>query len=389
MQSQRKTNRPIRVRPSERVSDGLLETEREIMTETASYSFEGLTIEKIITHRIYPKNENRERVEPKISTQLITLPVEARRTLESRLTKALGNKSHGIEMSIANTAENSFFQIAAAIQLKDEGEFIEDSAQFAHMLTDAQLNTNAPAGILLVLKGRVGGTGKPFLCVIKAEPQDGFRTKEEDDFITIEFLEELLLTDSARLFKIGFLVAETVRPQEQIQSGNYRAFLYDHLMTQTETRPAASYFYQVFLGMSIAASSRKLTQNFFEWTRNFIDNSDLSDDEKLDTHEALRVTLKSAAATISVNDFAQNYLPEDKQKAYTEFMIAKDFPQNAVSKDIEYIKTRLRKRRSYGFSNGVVILTPPEHTQDYMEIAPTEDGEYTVVTIKGQLQQQK
>ena len=389
MQSQRKTNRPIRVRPSERVSDGLLETEREIMTETASYSFEGLTIEKIITHRIYPKNENRERVEPKISTQLITLPVEARRTLESRLTKALGNKSHGIEMSIANTAENSFFQIAAAIQLKDEGEFIEDSAQFAHMLTDAQLNTNAPAGILLVLKGRVGGTGKPFLCVIKAEPQDGFRTKEEDDFITIEFLEELLLTDSARLFKIGFLVAETVRPQEQIQSGNYRAFLYDHLMTQTETRPAASYFYQVFLGMSIAASSRKLTQNFFEWTRNFIDNSDLSDDEKLDAHEALRVTLKSAEATISVNDFAQNYLPEDKQKAYTEFMIAKDFPQNAVSKDIEYIKTRLRKRRSYGFSNGVVILTPPEHTQDYMEIAPTEDGEYTVVTIKGQLQQQK
>lgn len=358
------------------------------MTET-NYSFEGLVIEKIITHRIYPKNENRERVEPKISTQLIDLPITARRTLENRLTKALGNKSHGIEMSIANTAENSFFQIAAAIQLKEEAEFIEDSAQFAHMLTDAQLNTNAPGGILLVLKGRVGDTGKPFLCVIKAEPQDGFRTKEEDDFITIEFLEELLLTDSARLFKIGFLVAETVRPQEQIQSGNYRAFLYDHLMTQTETRPAASYFYQVFLGMSIAASSRKLTQNFFEWTRNFIDNSDLSDDEKLDTHEALRVTLKSAAATISVNDFAQNYLPEDKQKAYTEFMIAKDFPQNAVSKDIEYIKTRLRKRRSYGFSNGVVILTPPEHTQDYMEIAPTEDGEYTVVTIKGQLQQQK
>lgn len=96
------------------------------------------------------------------------------------------------------------FQIAAAIQLKEEAEFIEDSAQFAHMLTDAQLNTNAPGGILLVLKGRVGDTGKPFLCVIKAEPQDGFRTKEEDDFITIEFLEELLLTDSARLFKIGF-----------------------------------------------------------------------------------------------------------------------------------------------------------------------------------------
>lgn len=359
------------------------------MTETTSYSFEGLTIEKIITHRIYPKNANRERVEPKISTQLITLPVTARRTLESRLTKALGNKSHGIEMSIANTAENSFFQIAAGIQLKDEAAFIEDSAQFAHALTDAQLNTNAPGGLLLVLKGRVGGVSKPFLCVIKAEPQNGFYTQEEDDFIGIEFLEELLLTDSARLFKIGFLVTETVRPSEEIQPSNYRAFLYDHLMTQTETRPAASYFYQVFLGMSIAASSRKLTQHFFEWTRNFIDNSDLSDDAKLDAHEALRVTLKSSGTTISINDFAQNHLPPEKRQAYAEFMVAKDFPQNAISKDIEYIKTRLRKRRSYGFSNGVIILTPPENTQDYMEIAPTEDGTYTVVTIKGQLQQQK
>ena len=53
------------------------------------------------------------------------------------------------------------------------------------------------------------------------------------------------------------------------------------------------------------------------------------------------------------------------------------------------IKNRLRKRRSYGFSNGVVILTPPEKTKDYMEIAMPEDGEYTIVKIKGLLQQQK
>ncbi|MFN2559464.1 hypothetical protein AB9R04_09015 [Neisseria gonorrhoeae] len=66
-------------------------------------------MKKIITHRIYPKNENRERVESKISTHLIDLPITARRTLETRLTKALGNKSHGIEMSVVNTAENSFF----------------------------------------------------------------------------------------------------------------------------------------------------------------------------------------------------------------------------------------------------------------------------------------
>lgn len=356
---------------------------------TSAYSFEGLMIEKIITHRVYPKNTNREKVQPKISTKLIELSTKAKRTLENRLVKALGNKSHGIEMSISDSGENSFFRIAAEMLGKDDSGFISDSAHFAYALTDAQMSTTAPGGLLLVLKGRVGAENKPFLCVVKAEPQDGFRAQENEDSIGIEFLEELLLTDSARLFKIGFLSAETVRPDGQAHPDNYRAFLFDHLMTLTETKSAAVYFYQVFLGMSIAASSRKLTQVFFELTRQFIDSTDLSDEDKIDVHEALRVTLKSSEATISVNDFAQNHLPQEKRQDYELFMQQKEFPQHAVNKDIEYIKNYLRRRRTYQFNNGVTIITPPEKAEEYMQIVPSSDGQYTVVTIKGQLQQQK
>ena len=354
-----------------------------------TYSFEGLMIEKIITHRIYPKNANREKVPPKTSTKLIVLSPQAKSTLEDRIVKALGNKSHGIEMSIADSGESSFFRIAAGMLGKDDAGFIADSARFAHALTDAQMSTTAPGGLLLVLKGRVGTANKPFLCVVKAEPQDGFRAKEDENSIGIEFLEELLLTDSARLFKIGFLSAETVRPAEQVHPDNYRAFLFDHLMTLMETKSAAMYFYQVFLGMSIAASSRKLTQTFFELTRQFIDSTDLSDEDKIDAHEALRVTLKSSEATISTNDFAQNHLPQGKRQDYESFMQQKEFPQHAINKDIEYIKNYLRRRRTYQFNNGVAIITPPEKAEEYMQIAPSNDGQYTVVTIKGQLQQQK
>lgn len=137
---------------------------------TSAYSFEGLMIEKIITHRVYPKNTNREKVQPKISTKLIELSTKAKRTLENRLVKALGNKSHGIEMSISDSGENSFFRIAAEMLGKDDSGFISDSAHFAYALTDAQMSTTAPGGLLLVLKGRVGAENKPFLCVVKAEP---------------------------------------------------------------------------------------------------------------------------------------------------------------------------------------------------------------------------
>ena len=199
----------------------------------------------------------------------------------------------------------------------------------------------------------------------------------------------MLLTDSTRLFKIGFLVAETTRPESEIQAKDYRAFLFDHLMTLTETRPAAAYFYNAFLGMSIAESSKKLTQNFYEYTGQFIDTSDLSDEAKLDAHEALRVVLRSDAATLSVNDFAQVHLPEEKRDVYETFMIDKGFPQHSVNKDIEYIRNRLRKRRTYKFNNDVQISTPPGETKDYLTIESSEDSQYTLVKIKGQITQQK
>ena len=353
-----------------------------------AYSFNGLMVQQVISHRIHPKNEQREIVPPKISKKVIPLSVQIKDTLQRRLTKALGNRSHGIEMSIVNTESGSFFDTAARILHKNEQGFIDDSAIFATTLTQAQSSTTAPGGVLFVVSGRVGDDSKPFLCVIKAEPQDGFNAKDDEEGITIEYLEQLLLTDSTRLFKIGFLVAETTRPESEIQAKDYRALLFDHLMTLTETRPAAAYFYNAFLGMSIAESSKKLTQNFYEYTGQFIDASDLSDEAKLDAHEALRVTLRSEAATLSVNDFAQTHLPEEKRDAYENFMKDKGFPQNAVNKDTAYIISRLRRRRTYKFNNDVRISTPPGETKDYLTIESSDDAHYTLVRIKGQIAQQ-
>lgn len=356
---------------------------------TTNFSFEGLMIERLIVHRIYAKNADKSLNDPKISNNLNYLDLNTKNTLESRLTKALGNKSHGIEVTITETAENSFFDIASKSMYDSDEDFIKKSAILAQNLTKAQSTTNAPDGVLLIVQGRVGGDPKRFIAVIKAEHQDGFASSDNDDYISINYISDLLLTPASRLFKIGFLVEEINRSQKEIHFSNYRAFLFDHLMSSVEASKAAIYFYQNFLGMSIAESSKKLTQDFFNFTRKFIDSSGMTDDEKLDTHEALRVTLKNTDKTLSVNEFSQKFLPTQLQIEYENFMRNKNFPSNSFVKDVEYIKMKFKTRRKYCFNNNVIISTPSNKTEDYLSFRTSEDELHTLVTIKGILQRQE
>lgn len=357
----------------------------------AQFRFEGLTIERIIVHRIYARGPDKQLRDPKLSSKLINLEQTALDALQMRITEALGNKSHGLEMTIKEIGVSSFFQVAASmIQARDD-DFIAFTKTLAHGLNKAQLNTTAPGGMLAIINGRVGKDSLPFVAVIKAEPQDGFKADEKEDQVTMEYIAELLLTNTQRLYKIGLLTEIASKPAdpEGHHAGNYRAFLFDHLMTATETRSAAVYFYQGFLGMDTQASSKKLTQDFFELTRNFIDTSPITDGNKIELHEALRSELRSQEATISVTTFGVKHFQNDMRKKYDVFMQGQGFPQNAVNKDTDYIQAKLRRRRKYIFTNGVSISTPPEKAENYLQIEPADAAGVTVVRIKASFKGQE
>lgn len=375
--------------PAHKISKGMRMTAAEKLVET-QFKFDGVMIERVIVHRIHPKSPTKELTEPTTSNKVVTLPQAALDTLQKRIQHALGNKSHGIEMSIAITDADSFFQSASGMVHATDDDFVEASKALARSLSKAQLNTNAPGGMLAVIRGRVGDQALPFLAVIKAEPQDGFRANEKNGQVDVEYISEILLTESQRLYKIGFLVEVVSKPAGKGESsaGNFRAFLFDHLMTATETRSAAAYFYSGFLGMSIQSSSKKLTQDFFEFTKAFIDTAPISQDNKLDLHEALRTELKSQDATISVAAFSTKHMPDQVRVEYSGFMSAKGFPENAISKDTAYIQAKLKRRRKYVFTNGVWLITPPGEAKDMVEIDTANDG-VTVVKIKGGLERQQ
>jgi len=197
-----------------------------------------------------------------------------------------------------------------------------------------------------------------------------------------------MLTPAQRLYKVGLLLEiQSALPVQlgDYEPSHYRAFLFDHLVTATETRSAAAYFYSGFLGMGIQKSSKKLTRDFFEHTETFIKTSSLQDEKKWELREALRVDLRSSSAVISVADFAGNNIEDkDVQDAYCAYLHSQGFPKSAVTKDVSYVKTRLRRPRRWAFSSGVKIVIPSEAGSDSV-IIKKRTSAATTVLIKGSI----
>ncbi|EXH50195.1 nucleoid-associated protein [Acinetobacter sp. XH1741] len=360
--------------------------------QPTDFTFEGLLIDRVVIHKIFAKNPENSNIELDTSDELLNLDISSLDALQVRITKALGSKSHGIEVSIEETGENSYFQTATSMLNCIDKDFIENSKVLSEKLYLSQAGTRgAKDCIMTIIHGTVGNQLLPFIATIKAELSDGFyHKKTEDNKNQMEYLSELILTAAQKLYKIGLLV-KTGLQQETTPAhpSNYRAFLFDHLMTKTETRSAAEYFYKNFLGMSIQASSKKLTQDFYDYTCEFINAQDIEPEEKYELLDSLRVELKSNDATISVAGFAEKYLKSEVKDYYEKHMIKKGFPQNSVSKDNEYIRNKLRNRRNLKFTNGVNINFPSDKTiSELFSVENLADTGETVVTIKAKVSRQ-
>lgn len=354
----------------------------------ADYSFDELVINRLIAHTIFVRGPDKKKKAPELSDQLIPLDVESRDLVQARITKALGSKAHGIAMQISRSDAGSFMQVAAAMIGSNDQDFISSSQQLADALAEAQTSPRWPGGVLIAMSGSVGESQNRFLAVIKAEPDRGFSFGQQGGNVTLNLIKNMLLSQTQRLFKIGMLVEVNVEPPTPagFAPGNYRAFLFDHLLTATETRDAAAYFYDAFLGMDIVGSSKYQTRLFYEKSKDYINGIPAKQHEKSQMLEALRTELRSNKALVSVAEFAKDHMPKEYQKEYARAMKAQGLPDKGIVKDLEYIKSKLRRPRKVKFTSGVTINVPAEQEfKDYIEIQPQADG-HTTVKIKGVVQ---
>jgi hypothetical protein len=345
-----------------------------------------LKIDRLAVHDVHPRGHDQSYVKPTHRPYLVNLPVSGMDMFNRRMAQALGHKSRGVRADFRETTVGSFFQDAAGLMHGDDKQFIDLSMAAADRLAKAQLNRDYAPSKMIVLTGTVTQLQRPFAAAVKADMQDALGEKTENGKTVIDYLEHIFLTESQRLFKIGFVqqtAAKAPAANGLHDPQYYSVYLFDHIMTSTESRKAAYYFYGDFLGADVSATDKRLTKDFFEKTSRFLDTLNVARSRRIDLGESLRSELRSNVNTIGVASFGEKHLNKTEQSAYLKYMQKSGFPGNEITKDTDYIASRLKRRRKMVFTSGVMLTTPAEGT-DWVTVENSVDGS-TTVKIKGSI----
>ena len=125
---------------------------------------------------------------------------------------------------------------------------------------------------------------------------------------------------------------------------------------------------------------------------------DWPEEKKTDLHNALVTYLKvDQSATVQISQFAQSYLPDAVLRDdYTQYMIKKEFPQQAIVKDLSEVKNVL-KYRKVTFSRDVKLIAPADKFENLISMRviageTDEQGqipEWTEVIIRDRIMRQE
>ncbi|MBC3493599.1 nucleoid-associated protein [Pseudomonas taiwanensis] len=344
-------------------------------------TFANLKFKRIILHNVH-KPDEKGTVQPTLSQDVTNLSVNGKIKLQERVSAVLGSGSSSMEMDIADKGSNSCHAFAKQLIPASEQKFIQSSALIAKRHTEIHTSRQWPDGTLVIISGTMGIENNRCLIIIKAEQQAGFQEVVKKGRIVLDYLENLILTPQSKLYKIGVFFEKQSRTSGEPTT--LQAHVFDSNIKANDDRQAARYFYSNFLGLKIPLNATQRTRDFFEYTTTYIDESDVSDDKKLDLKQALYTYLKvDQNHTIEISEFATKYLDKNMRDDYSDHMMSKGFPDKAISKDTKLINRKLA-RRKLTFTGSIKITGPSENFTSAVQILGT-DGSSTTVKIAGNL----
>jgi nucleoid-associated protein YejK len=316
--------------------------------------FENLTVDRLTLHHVFKRGSGGERVTPIYAEAVFKPEGEIKRVIEQRLVSAVGNSSRAMTVDIVRCGSGTTFQLSRQATMAEDSEYLAISAQITDALADAQVTQVPPEGFLFIVDGSAGYPAKPFLALMKAEPQSGFSI-DETDTISLTLLDKLVLTPASKLYKVGLFMQEDSSLSNEMDSKGWSAVMYDQRMSQSDRHKASIYFYDAFLGCAIPKDSAYLTKRFYELTNHYVKNASLTPAEQADAKTALYAYLKvDATPTISVDEFANRYFAEDPDRVtdFKKYMKASEFSDTAFAKDVRDISSQLKKR-TVSFPSGI------------------------------------
>lgn len=349
--------------------------------------FENLNVDRIAVHEVFQRNNDRSIRPPAFADALETLSAEAMGAFRLRMTDALSGQSQSLQMSIVRSGADSLLQLAESLIGASDADFLAGTMQIANRLTESQLARRIPGGVLIVFDGKVGASSVPFIGVIKAETQAGFRRSRNGETAVVEFLKNIFLTPATRLYKIGLFLFDNINTEAP---NGRRAFVFDSNISVSNREAAAAYFYEGFLGCRLPSDGPYETARFFDLTKEFVRKTDLEPEKKRDIIDSLYVFVRSEQdLTFTADQFGSRYLPPEMQDTYANFLEGRKFTSNAVVRDTSQMGNRLRRRR-LKFGGDIELSASPEALKDKVAIVsiPADDGQgatWTQVVIRERL----
>jgi hypothetical protein len=352
-----------------------------------------LEVARVILHEVKRRTDD-QIPPPDYGIELEELDEAALEELRLRVVAAMSRSDRCMQMAIRDCGPQSMTQLAARLVGSDDELFVGQSRGVADLLAVAQKSRGIPGGVTVVFSGTVGVPTRRFLAVIKAEVHAGFTREQHNGRLVLKYLDKLLLTPSMKLYKIGFFVEAD--PAAADLSLGWQAYIYDDAMTPKDKYGAAHYFYEGFLGLAFPESSARQTKQFHDWTKTYIHQLNVPEEDKVTLHNALVTYLKAdQSPTVNVQTFADTYLGDaELRDTYRTFMAEKGFPRHAVPKDLADVSRSLKTRR-ITFRNQVKLIAPAEGFDNLISMETIDSdgiddqGQWTKVIVKDRIRTQE
>lgn len=253
---------------------------------------------------------------------------------------------------------------ASSFQLPED-DVIRITQNIARSLHEVQTARN-PGGILLFIPCH--NQDKYGLAILKVEREDGVRiqrdtTEQGKTTFSAQHVKDIMLTSKTKLFKIVLFYKNR---------DDIIGFVCDQQQGVIKNREVANFFLTDFMGCKLKEEPYVSTKKFYEAVTVYINNSDLTDSEKLDTRTHLISELTNNMITVNVLGFAQRYLPDGKTPTFMAAMERSKVPQS-FTKDIQLIGDSIRKVK-YELECGIKITGTEEAVKQNLTIESRDDG---------------
>jgi hypothetical protein len=322
------------------------------------------TIKHVIFHDV-PEKGHEGSAEPLLSDVETKVDASQKNHLLTKLTRVItSTKAYPVHF-LPNTASPVPKQ---ARLLTADGfnrkRFIDGSRELANYLFEQHTRVTSP-GLLCVIDA--ASAGNPVIVLMKLERERGAQLelggKEGEKTFSMSVLNDLVLTDGTRLFKSAMFIRTGIGDGDfklQACEGQSHVFSADDLAK----------FWMRFLGCGFVVEPRVATQRFFESTLEFISNVVTEPTVKARIYEHLQSQMKANTRTFAPQTFIQEYVPEEYQEPYREYLHEAKIPLAQFRKDVADIEKSL-ERKLYKTKKGGMISVPTD-VDDFIEIRPED-----------------